>query len=115
MAASLHYLREVYSHSLGLTSTQFKLDKINPTEGFYRGVASRFLSLFIHTYKLHFYSILVLDKDLKSIEALLRKTCQGKEAGILISQVYPSVFTYKLPEVSAFGAKAICIEDFCML
>lgn len=113
IAFSITY-REVCTYPLIVTFRQFRLANINPTAGFYRGVPWCFLLLFLHTYKLHFYSILVQDEDLKNAEALLRKTCRGKDwpfffffcwAGTFISQVYSNVFTYTLPGVFVLRLK----------
>lgn len=77
IALSITY-REVCTYPLIVTFRQFRLANINPTAGFYRGVPWCFLLLFLRTYKLHFYSILVQDEDLKNAEALLRKLVEGK-------------------------------------
>lgn len=71
--------RGAYTYPLFVTFRQFKLANINTTPGFYTGIPWCFLLLFICTYKLHFYSILVEDEDLKNAEALLWKTCRGED------------------------------------
>lgn len=71
---STTYIEGVCTHPLSLAFRQLRLHRINPPEGFCRRVSWCFLLLFIHTHKPHFYSIPVLDRDLKNTEVLLRKT-----------------------------------------